>query len=259
MTLDESKRIQVEMLRELDTFCRAHDIKYSVAYGTLIGAVRHKGFIPWDDDIDVTMVRTEFEKFLNLWSSEKYQLIKPMRKIRWEFFARIIDPNTYVKFDKFPESPFGVWLTIFPVDSRPDNEKEWREQKRKIDLYATLARFKCTVLTQDKFRNLFKRISHLITAPLSLKRINEKVLQYATEYEGRKTDKKIVWVAFNRYEQYPSSLFDNYLDLQFEDISVRAMTGYDTYLRTAYGDYMQLPPIEQQQPSHDYTAYYINE
>lgn len=259
MTLDESKRIQIEMLRELDAFCRAHDIKYSIAYGTLIGAVRHKGFIPWDDDIDVTMVRSEFEKFLSLWSSEKYQLLKPMRQIRWEFFARIVDPNTYVKFDKFPESPFGVWLTIFPVDSRPDDEREWLKQKKKIDHFATLARLKCTVLTKDKFRNIFKRITHIIAAPLSLKNINEKVMKNATEFEGRNTGKKIVWVGFNRYEQYPSSLFDNYVDLQFEDITVRAMAGYDTYLRTAYGDYMKLPPIEQQQPSHDYTAYFIND
>lgn len=259
MTLDESKRIQIEMLRELDAFCRSHDIKYSVAYGTLIGAVRHKGFIPWDDDIDVTMVRSEFEKFLKVWKSEKYELLVPMRKKRWEFFARIVDPNTYVKFNKFPESPFGVWLTIFPVDSRPDDESEWLEQKKKIDHYATLARFKCTVLTTDKLRNFFKRISHVLAAPLSLEKINKNVMQYATQYEDKHTNKKIVWVNYNTYEQYPASLFDDYVDLQFEDITVRAMAGYDTYLRTAYGDYMQLPPIEQQQPSHDYTAYYINE
>ena len=258
MTLEESKRIQIEMLCELDAFCRTHDIKYSVAYGTLIVAVRHKGFIPWDDDIDVTMVRSEFEKFLSLWNSEKYELLKPMRKKRWEFFARIVDPNTYVKFNKFPESPFGVWLTIFPVDSRPDDDGEWLKQQKNIDRYATLARFKCTVLTQDKIRNIFKKISHVLASPLSLKRINGIVMKYATEYEDKHTGKKVVWVGFNRYEQYPASIFDDYVDLQFEDITVKAMAGYDTYLRTAYGDYMQLPPVEQQQPSHDYVAYYID-
>ena len=258
MTLEESKKIQVEMLRSLDEFCRKNDIKYSLAYGTLIGAVRHKGFIPWDDDIDVTMERTEFERFISLYKSDKYDLLKPMRSKRWEFFARIVDPNTVVKFDKFPISPFGVWLTIFPVDNRPDDEQEWKKMKAGIDKFATLARFKCATLTRNKLANVLKVISWGLFSILPLKYVNKKVMQNVMKCSDEKTLKKVVWVSFNTYETYPSSIFDDYVDLQFDDIKCMAMKGYDTYLRTAYGDYMKLPPKEQQQPSHDFTAYYIN-
>lgn len=258
MTLDESKRIQIEMLRDLDTFCRKNNIKYSLAYGTLIGAVRHKGFIPWDDDIDVTMERTEFEKFVSLYQSKKYSLIKPMRRKRWEFFARIVDPQTVVKFNNFPISPFGVWLTIFPVDNRPDEESEWNKMKSTIDKNATLARLKCSTLTNNWLMNILKLGSRLLFSFLPLKLVNKMVMKPVLKYSNVKTQNKIVWVAFNRYETYPSSIFKNYIDMPFEDIQCQVMSGYDTYLRTAYGDYMKLPPIEAQIPSHDFVAYYIN-
>ncbi len=256
MSLDEAKKIQIEILRELDSFCRLNNINYSIAYGTLIGAVRHKGFIPWDDDIDVTMLRTDFEKFLRLFHSEKFELLQPMRQKRWEFFARIVDPQTEVGFPQFLKSPFGVWLTIFPIDTRPDDDQEWRKQKRKIDFAASLARIKCAVLTRNRFMNVIKRLSHFLASPIPLSIINKRVLKYATQYEGQKTSKKIVWVSYNTYEIYPSELFDSYVDLTFEDLRVKAMSGFDTYLRTAYGDYMKLPPIEQQCQTHEYTAYY---
>lgn len=256
MTLDEAKKIQIDILRELDSFCRKNGINFSIAYGTLIGAVRHKGFIPWDDDIDVTMTRTDFERFLSLFHSEKYELLKPMRQKRWEFFARIVNPNTVVEFPQFLESPFGVWLTIFPVDTRPDDEKEWKKQRRRIDFFASLARFKCAVLTKNRLMNIVKRISHFLASPVPLDCINKGVMKYATQYEGQKTSKKIVWVSYNTYETYPTDIFEDYVDLKFEDMEVRAMIGYDTYLRTAYGDYMKLPPIEEQRQTHEYVAFY---
>ena len=255
MTLEEAKKIQVAILADLDDFCRKHEINYSIAYGTLIGAVRHKGFIPWDDDIDVTMLRPDFEKFLKLFRTDKYELLMPMRQKRWEFFARIVDPNTVVEFPKFLESPFGVWLTIFPVDTRPDDEELWKKQKKNIDFWATLARIKCAVLTRSKVMNCLKRVCHLVAAPWPLDRINRQVQKYATMYEGQKTVKKIVWVDYGKYETYPANIFNGYVDLPFESLKVRAMEGYDVYLRTAYGDYMQLPPIEEQSQTHEYTAY----
>lgn len=258
MTLDEAKKIQVDILEELDAFCRKNDINYSVAYGTLIGAVRHKGFIPWDDDIDVTMLRPDFEKFLKLYHTDRYELLRPMRQKRWEFFARIVDPKTVVEFPKFLESPFGVWLTIFPIDTRPDDEKLWRKQKRNIDFGATLARIKCAVLTRSRVMNFVKRVSHFVAAPWPLDKINKRVLKYATMYEGQKTAKKIVWVNYGKYETYPSEAFEDFVELPFEHLKVKAMKGYDTYLRTAFGDYMQLPPVEERTQTHEYTAYYID-
>lgn len=255
LTLDESKAIQIEMLRSLDACCRANGIEYSLAYGTLIGAVRHKGFIPWDDDIDVTMTRDNFEKFLRVYTHERYALLKPMRRKRWEFFARIVDPRTKTRFKAFPVSPFPLWLTIFPVDNRPDNEQQWLEMKAEVDHFANQARMKCGVFTRDWKRNIVKVLAKVAYLPVSLRKANARALNALTRYDTVPTTQKIVWVSYNRYETYPSSLFDAYVDLDFEQIRCRAMAGYDTYLRTAYGDYMQLPPAEQQVPSHEFTTY----
>lgn len=255
LTLDESKRIQVEMLRSLDRCCREHGIEYSLAYGSLIGAVRHKGFIPWDDDIDVTMTRDHFERFLQIYQHDQYVLLKPMRRKRWEFFARIVDPRTRTRFEAFPFSPFPLWLTIFPVDNRPDDEQAWLKMKAEVDHFANQARMKCGVFTYDWKRNLTKVLAKVAWLPFSLRKINARALGALTQYDSVRTTQKIVWVSYNRYETYPSAVFDSYVDLDFEDIRCRAMVGYDTYLRTAFGDYMQLPPPEQRVPSHEFTTY----
>ena len=258
MTIEEAKKIQVEILRELDAFCRNNNINYSIAYGTLIGAVRDKGYIPWDDDIDVTMLRPDFEKFISSFKSSKYALLKPMRSKRWEFFARVVDPNTVVKFPQFPESPFGVWLTIFPIDTKPDDELLWIKQKKNIDRYALLARIKCAVLAEGHLRNIIKKICRFCTQPIPLSKINKRVHHYATYYEGMHTKNKIVWVSYNRYETHASELFESYIDIQFEDMTVKAMVGYDRYLKNVYGDYMKLPPIEERVQTHAYKAYYLD-
>ena len=121
-----------------------------------------------------------------------------------------------------------------------------------------MARLKCSTLTRNWPVNIVKVISSILFKPIPLKWVNNKILQTLSQYKNDGNKKKIVWVAFNRYETYPAKLFDKYIDITFEDFNARVMTGYDEYLRTAYGDYMQLPPKEEQEPSHDFTAYYIN-
>lgn len=257
MAIEESKKIQESLLMELDRFCKDNGINYTIAYGTLLGAVRHGGWIPWDDDIDIHMLRSDFERFLKEFKSEKYELLVPMRAKRWEFFARIVDPDTVVEFRKFPESPFGVWLTIFPVDTMPDDDKEWNSMRRKIDRYSTLARLKYGTLTRSKWRNACKKVTHFLFAPVSGKWINAKIHDIVVGAARNDSSRKFVWVGFNSYEVYPSSCFSSFKDMKFGDIDVKAICDYDTYLKTSYGDYMQLPPKEvQENTTHDYVAYY---
>lgn len=257
MTIEESKRIQTDILKELDAFCRANGIRYTMAYGTLLGAVRHGGWIPWDDDIDIHMLRSDFEKFLKEFKSDKFELLKPMRAKRWEFFARIVDPNTEVVFEKFPESPFGVWLTIFPVDNRPDNDAEWNAMRKKIDRYANFARLRFGTLTHSRIRNICKKITHFVFSPVPIKWINGNIMDIVNSMADKETEKKVVWVGYGRYETYSSECFKEFRDMNFGDFTARAISNYDLYLKASYGDYMQLPPVEvQQSTTHDYIAYY---
>lgn len=259
MTIEESKKIQEQILIDLDKFCREHDIRYTVAYGTLLGTIRHGGWIPWDDDIDIHMLRPDFERFIREYKSERFELLQPMRPKRWEFFARVVDPNTVVEFKQFPKSPFGVWLTIFPVDNRPDDEAEWQKMKRKVDKYATYARLRFGTLTRSRWRNICKHLTHFIFKPIPLKWINGNIVRIMNDMAEKRTKNRIVWVSFNKYETYPYECFEEYTDMMFGNIKVRGIKGYDAYLTGSYGDYMTPPPKEvQANTTHDFVAYYID-
>lgn len=258
ITLKESKKIQLEMLRSLDSFCRSHDIDYSLAWGSLLGAVRHKGFIPWDDDIDVTMTRDNFDRFVNAYKSDKYELREPMRSDRWEFYAKIVDPSTVVKFNKHPFSKFGIWITIFPMDNRPEDDMKWKEMKKRLERYTTLARMKYATWDRSWVRNLIKLILHIVLIPIPIRFINRKVTSIIHSCDNSHIPlSKFVWQGYNKYYYYPDSVANEYTDKPFEDLIVRTIVDYDTYLKVTYGDYMKLPPLSEQVPKHDYKAYYL--
>mgnify|MGYP006376200155 CR=1 FL=1 len=127
ITLEESKKICLDILIYFDKFCKEHDIKYSLGEGTLIGAVRHKGFIPWDDDIDLIMSSDQYEKFLSLYKDGKYELKTLKRGTNWwNIVSRLCDSSTEVLFPGKKKSEHGVWIALTPIYHKPDSEKEWK-------------------------------------------------------------------------------------------------------------------------------------
>ena len=114
----------LDILKAIDAFCTQNGIRYSMAYGTLIGAARHKGFIPWDDDIDLLMPRPDFERFISTFGKEEdaryrciYRVNTPQEYYK-HIFAKVHDSWTELKQDKYR---FGLYVDIFPVDGKPDD------------------------------------------------------------------------------------------------------------------------------------------
>ena len=121
--------ISLEILKDVDAFCKANGIRYSMAYGTLLGAVRHKGFIPWDDDVDIVMMRSDYERFCREYKSDKYELFgNPRTSDAYVAYARVADmkdteSRTYIPWAGNRQDQ-GVRIDVFPLDYAPDDEQE---------------------------------------------------------------------------------------------------------------------------------------
>ena len=132
MRLKDIQSVSLEVLKDVHDFCITNDIRYSLAYGTLIGAVRHQGFIPWDDDIDIFMPRPDYEKFCKIYPSEKYKLISSYDQDSYLAFSRVceMDKTLVKEFVPWCKCDTGVWIDVFPLDGAEENKEEWDARYR---------------------------------------------------------------------------------------------------------------------------------
>ena len=134
LSLEERHDIILDIMKDIDSFCRSHDIKYTISAGTMLGAVRHGGFIPWDDDADLFMLREDFDRFAHIYKSDKYHLLYNTRKSD-EFlatgFIKISDPDTVVK-NNSTRTSYGVYVDIFPLDAVPAEPKSRHKYMHKL-------------------------------------------------------------------------------------------------------------------------------
>lgn len=257
------KAIQLELLQEIDAFCQAAGIHYSLAYGTLIGAVRHQGFIPWDDDIDLIMPRPDFDRFLQTFHSEKDEVIDLSRSnVCVETFAKVCRKNTIMTDLEFGRTLWGVNVDIFPIDGAPSPglQDHYAAMCRKREWISRLCPF-YKVVGKNKLRwfvkYCLKRLRYLhrgncadikaeINDDLRACRFEEAPL--AGAYFG---DDEI-------REFMPREWFESYTELEFEGKRYPVIAHYDDYLRRLFGDYMQLPPEEQRVTRHHYEVYLLD-
>ena len=260
LSLDEIKEIQLREFEYIDTVCRENGLEYSIAYGTLIGAVRHKGFIPWDDDIDIMMRRDDYERLFQIIKNDKrYGLIS--EKENWFNWAKIIALNTYIKEDDdYNIENYGVWLDIFPLDEVPDpHSLKGKIHMKLVKLTNNLAQKRAISRSHAKIWNGYRRIlwlvRHSLLSIFSIRFYNRLVYRIITSY--RSTDTGFIGVCIDYWQRsFKKELFDSYMDIAFENITVRTIVNYDLFLTNSYGDYMKLPPVEQRKSGHHYKVYW---
>ena len=265
VTFEESKRIQLDILLYFDDYCKRNGLHYSLGEGTLIGAVRHKGFIPWDDDIDVLMLRADYDKFVNNYKG-KYRLISPRTEKHWLFcHSRLADERIVVEWN----SPYeicnhGLWIGVFPIDNYPDNLNEWQEVKSKRDFWFRIIQMKIGLYPQyeyDKsvsfFKNFKRKVKRYILPFVPFQIISRKLESLISTFKDKPTDNKALMTGVWHDPWVCSSVaFSSFTEVEFEGYKLPAFKGYDAYLRCQYGDYMQLPPVEERIPKHNYKAYW---
>lgn len=134
LTLEEHHAIILDIMKDIDRFCRENGIKYTISAGTMLGAVRHGGFIPWDDDADLFMLREDFDRFAKIYKSDKYHLLYNTRTDD-EFlatgFIKVCDPDTTVA-DKSTKTRYGVYVDVFPLDAVPEEPKAQHDYMHSI-------------------------------------------------------------------------------------------------------------------------------
>lgn len=266
LTDKELRTLQLEMTSYIDGICRENEIEYSLGGGSLLGAIRHKGYIPWDDDIDLILTRANYEKLLSVLMEncpEHYSLIYYQVRPTYLPFAKLYDNRTYFtsKLDNLNKGT-GVFVDLFPIDVMPENAEERDEFKKEIQqsaiklassapglVYASASKWYYFL---GKMILWFPR--HLVNMGKNKKNAQE-VDQQMQKYNA--TDEQLVGYVYSGYktEYFKREIFDSYEDVVFEDYTFRKIKNHDGYLSMLYGDYMTLPP-ENKRVNHSYYHWY---
>jgi lipopolysaccharide cholinephosphotransferase len=266
LSLRELQQESLKILLDVHTFCVKYGMKYSIAYGTLIGAVRHKGFVPWDDDIDVMMPRPDYDRFCKTFESSKYKLIyNGNTKDAILGFARVVEcDSTKFKMKKpWTRQESGVWIDVFPIDGVESDLTVYSRRYEDLHSFCKLVyklRWSNLQITGSLplvsiFKALFyKLISVGGVLPIhvmgKMNRLIQKVNFEDAEFLGQCAFTDDGPIQFRRED------FESYIDVEFEGHKVKAIAGYKHHLTQLYGDYMKLPPKEEQVPKQSYIKFY---
>ena len=240
------KLVLLELLKEFDRICQKHNIPYVVFCGTALGAVRHKGFIPWDDDLDVSMLRSDYEKFLQIAPAEldeQYFLQAEFSEHWYIHFSKLRKNNTTFleKFHpKDKKMHQGIYIDIFPCDNAADNERI-----RKLQFYASRIVLSKTIFKRGyETNNKLKALIMGFCSLLPLKPFH----RFAMGKKRKNSEYVHTFLSCtSKYKKgiYKRSWFTETIDMDFEDMKVPVSAHYDELLTTLYGDYMRLPSEEE--------------
>ena len=259
MTLQEVQAVLLEMLKEIHSFCVEHDIKYSLSGGTMLGAVRHNGFIPWDDDADIQMLRPEYEKFIRLYtSSSKYKVFARETEDGGSVLTRIARfheiEETYLDQGSanITEDNVGVWVDIIPVEGAPSTETEAKKFIRGMAIGYQIIRClqvrKAPFLTIKRYSSIKKVMKFVLGKLISYiipKSFVDVYIDYCKQYH---IEESSYFVATDHYgigEWQPKWVMSDYVLHKFENTELYIMSGYDYNLTALYGNYMKWPPVEK--------------
>lgn len=264
MTLDEQKRAELDILIAIDTVCRETGLTYLLSGGTLLGAVRHKGFIPWDDDIDIAMPRPDYEQFFDVFRlgtiRERYpyyQLISYRDKSAIYPFFKVVDTRSLV-IEKYvdPKYKTGVWVDIFPLDGLNDSDQPFVQNRK------TMRRYDVLVANVNEGTSRFARFAKRAMKPLVS--TGKDIYRVAKEFdellascqirENRDVG-EVMWCP-KKENRLPYGYIDP-VEMEFEGRRFMASSMYERYLTNLYGDYMQLPPEKDRVP-HPCEAYWLD-
>ena len=264
--------VELEILLELDRICKKHNIPYQLFAGTLLGAVRHKGFIPWDDDIDVCLLRKDYRRFVEVCQSgdidERYFLqtnkTDPKSVVQ---FAKIRKNGTVFEneTDCDPRTHTGIYIDVFPMDKvKPYTQKGKRHFRRVRVLYAIITssvweRVKCASTAPKK---IMRALLYCLLKIVPKAYFDKRLQNTLTSFEGEQTE----FVShLSNGDNLPlrclqrEKEFLKLIDMEFEGCFFPVPANYDEVLTRHYGDYMQLPPEEARCPSHGVKKVVINQ
>lgn len=262
--LSKLHRVLMIILREIDRICVKYGINYSLIGGSMLGAVRHKGFIPWDDDLDIGMLRSEYERFAAACAEdldERFELQTNENDPNYVYgFAKILLKETFLVQYGHEKTKHkkGIYVDVFAYDNVPESPALQKKHNRKNYVLSRMLRRKFgsrdtrnwglkqkVAFALIDFANLF----------VSKKRLVRMLNANIVKYDGKPSDYVCNLSGFYSYEKEttPSAYFTEFIRLPFEDGEFPVVSRYDEFLTHVYGDYMQLPP-EEKRRTHGFRA-----
>lgn len=270
LSTTELQKFSLKILQDVASFCEKNGIRYSLGYGTLLGAIRHKGFIPWDDDIDIMMPREDYERFSRTYKSDSYRFIdSSVIEDCYIAFGRVCDCTETLTRSYIPwhggSVTTGVWIDIFPLDKVPDDEKEFN------DLYGGLSlihRYSTKIRrlhageheSYSRRRSLMASLTRTMHPRLGKIRPQD-VVGYMNEIirlSGSRGSHHVSQICCpdNPSEHFEIADVENYIRAEFEDAEFSIFAEYDKVLTTMFGDYRQLPPEKDRHPLQNYIKFF---
>jgi len=257
---NEIRKIQLEILTSVDIFCRKYDIKYSLYYGSLLGAIRHNGFIPWDDDIDIAMTRENYNFFLEKFNkfNPKYEVIGPNENESFPFwFSKICDNDT-LQMERIENKPyyFGISIDLFPLDYAPNMFRAFFKK-----IYFSYWKFLMLSKTVDLSlkRNFMKMVIIKLSFLFSKRKTAGLLCYKANKKISNKNKSKRIWCPLSTYghrDAFNISVMQTYTYHIFEGEKFLILKEYDKILKKIYGNYMVLPTEEKRISHHNFVCYY---
>lgn len=269
ISMQEVQKGSLEILKRIDKICAQLKLKYCLAYGTLIGAIRHKGFIPWDDDVDIMMPRKDYDTLVKYFIDHKDEL-KPLEIINPQVnkkcpytISRISDSRYKLDVDNEDDYGIGLFVDVYPLDGVGNSVAEYTKLKNKSSRYASM----CFVSTRQKvkrentksnFKMAIKYPAFIVGKILGKDFFMNRLYQIAAgcDYDASQYIGCIIWASDDGIRGiFPKSWFDELIDVEFEGSYFKAPKEYDKVLTHGYGGYMKLPPENERIAHHYYDAY----
>ena len=280
LNVEQIKKLQLNILKDVACFCERNNIRYSLCGGTLLGAIRHKGFIPWDDDIDIFMPRPDYIRFMETYYDDKgrYKATSIYNDDKfWNKIGNVFDMKTIIDCPSYniDKSRNHVFIDIYPLDGVPRNYIKrklmfsmnalihfvyagsiysYMKSLRYVDRSSKMLKIK------EIGRNIIKYLAITLFRPLPTSYICRLATQNASQYDYETEMEVAAFVGGERNgekEVMPKKIFEKMKKQKFEDTEFYITDAYDIYLKNLYGDYMKLPPEDKRVPHHGYKAYMI--
>jgi lipopolysaccharide cholinephosphotransferase len=269
LSLNNIQDMSLHIMKEIHEFCINNNISYSLAYGSLIGAVRHKGFIPWDDDMDIVMPRPDYERFCRTYKGATTKAFASCIGNSYLLYGRVCDmvstkvsPHTI-----WATEGTGIWIDVFPIDGISCSYEELHDKGNIL-----------RILDQRLFeaRGAIDKWNPLRSLTFNLKKAAKRILynRYKindihaqcknilpiSDFETSKYCGVLVFPIGFEKQYFSTSIFKEFVLVDFCDTKFLVIKRYEQFLKSYYGDYMQYPPVEQRQPSHtEHLYFWMNE
>lgn len=260
--LSKIQNIEIDVLKEVDAICRKHDIPYSLGYGTLIGCIRHKGFIPWDDDIDICVFRKDMEKFKKACQeelSDKYFYQSHDTDKEYCYLWDKIRVNDTLFKETFLgkyNMHHGMFIDVFPIDNISDSKFQYMRQYYAFRFYKTglMVKYVDHKARSGKKR-IFAEILRIAYAPFSREFLYKQSVKHMTKYSDKKTKRSINFAGARHINTFfPRRYYEQLMEKEFAGNQFFVPKKYHQMLTKFYGNYMEFPPVEDRKTVHDLLA-----